>query len=116
MSAEIGQISLILALLPAGTLAAVPLIGAQRGNQALMRLAPSLAIWHFVFLAGAFAALVVAFIQHDFTVTYVALHSNLLLPWFYRLTAVWGSHEGSLLLWMLLFGGWMLAVDRKSVV
>lgn len=110
MSAEFGQISLILALLLAGVLAVVPMIGAQRGNQALMRLAPSLAIGHFVFLAGAFAALAVAFIQHDFTVTYVALHSNLLLPWFYRLTAVWGSHEGSLLLWMLLFGGWMLAV------
>jgi len=114
MSAELGQISLILALILAALLSVLPMLGAWRGNQALMKLAPSLATGHFVFLAGAFTALAVAFLQHDFTVTYVAMHSNLLLPWYYRLTAVWGSHEGSLLLWMLLLGGWMLAVAAFS--
>jgi cytochrome c-type biogenesis protein CcmF len=110
MIAELGQLSLILALILAVLLASLPMIGAWRGNDALMKLAPSLATGQFVFLAGAFAALATAFLQHDFTVTYVAMHSNLLLPWYYRLTAVWGSHEGSLLLWMLLLGGWTLAV------
>ena len=114
MSAELGQISLILALVLAALLSVLPMVGAQRNNQALMKLAPSLAIGQFVFLAGAFAALAAAFLKHDFTVTYVAMHSNLLLPWYYRLTAVWGSHEGSLLLWMLLLGGWMLAVAAFS--
>jgi cytochrome c-type biogenesis protein CcmF len=110
MTAEFGQISLILALVLAVILASVPLIGAQRGNVRLMRLAPSLAVGHFVFAACAYAALSIAFLQHDFSVTYVALHSNLLLPWPYRLSAVWGGHEGSLLLWILMLAGWMLAV------
>jgi len=114
MIGEFGQLALILALILAVLLATLPMIGSLRGHQALMRLAASLTIGHFVFLAAAFLALAIAFLRHDFTVTYVAMHSNLLLPWYYRLTAVWGSHEGSLLLWMLLFGGWMLAVAAFS--
>ena len=114
MIAEFGQISLILALILAVILASVPLLGAQSGNVRLMRLAPSLAIGHFVFAACAYAALSLAFLQHDFSVTYVAMHSNLLLPWAYRLTAVWGGHEGSLLLWILMLSGWMLAVVMFS--
>jgi cytochrome c-type biogenesis protein CcmF len=114
MIAEFGQVSLILALILAVLLATLPLIGAQRGNQALMRLAPSLVIGHFVFAACAYAALSMAFLNHDFTVTYVAMNSNLLLPWHYRLAAVWGGHEGSLLLWILMLAGWMLAVAAFS--
>ncbi len=114
MIAEFGQVSLILALVLAVLLATLPLYGAYRGSDTLMRLAPSLVIGHFVFLAAAYVALSVAFLNHDFSIANVALNSNLLLPWYYRLTAVWGSHEGSLLLWMLMLGGWMLAVVAFS--
>ena len=110
MIAEFGQISLILALVLAVLLATLPLYGAYRNNDALMRLAPSLVIGHFVFAACAFGALTMLFLRHDFTVANVAINSNLLLPWHYRMSAVWGSHEGSLLLWILMLSGWMLAV------
>ncbi len=110
MIAELGQISLILALLLAVTLAIVPLYGAWRKHDRLIDLAPSLAVGHFVFAVAAFGLLALAFLQHDFTVLYVANNSNLLLPWYYRITAVWGGHEGSLLLWILMLAGWMIAV------
>ncbi len=114
MIAEFGQISLILALILAALLATVPLWGAYRNNQALMNLAPSLVVGHFVFLLAAFLALATSFLRHDFTVINVAINSNLLLPWYYRLVATWGSHEGSLLVWMLILGSWMLAVAPLS--
>lgn len=114
MIAEFGQISLILALVLASLLATVPLWGAYRNNQALMNMAPSLVVGHFVFLLAAFIALAVSFLRHDFTVINVAINSNLLLPWYYRLVATWGSHEGSLLVWMLILGGWMLGVALLS--
>ena len=114
MIAELGQLSLILALIIAVLLAALPLVGAARNNQRLMALAPTLTVGHFVFAALAYAALTHAFITHDFTVRYVATNSNLLLPWHYRITAVWGGHEGSLLLWILMLAGWMLAVHLFS--
>ena len=110
MIAELGQITLILALLLAVCLAVFPLYGAWRGHDRLIDLAPSLTIGYFVFALAAFMMLVIAFLQHDFTVLYVANNSNLLLPWYYRITAVWGGHEGSLLLWILMLAGWMIAV------
>jgi len=110
MIPELGQISLILALVLATLLATIPLYGAWRNDERLMSLAPSLVIGHFVFALMAYLVLTVAFINHDFTVTYVAMNSNLLLPLAYRLSAVWGGHEGSLLLWILMLAGWMLAV------
>ena len=110
MIAEFGQISLILALILAILLATVPLYGAYRNNETLMRLAPSLVAGHFVFALAAFASLATLFLRHDFTVINVAINSNLLLPWHYRFSATWGSHEGSLLLWILMLSGWMLAV------
>ena len=114
MIAEIGQMTLILALILALLLAVVPLVGAWRGNQRMMALAPSLAIGMFVFVTAAWATLSWAFLHNDFTIKYVASHSNLLLPWYYRLSAVWGGHEGSLLLWMLMLGGWTVAVVALS--
>jgi len=110
MIPELGQISLILALILATLLATIPMYGAWKNNERLMALAPSLVIGHFVFALMAYLVLTVAFINHDFTVTYVAMNSNLLLPFAYRLSAVWGGHEGSLLLWILMLAGWMLAV------
>jgi cytochrome c-type biogenesis protein CcmF len=61
-------------------------------------------------IAFAFGCLAAAFVHNDFSVLYVASHSNSQLPLHYRLTAVWGGHEGSMLLWMLMLGGWMAAV------
>jgi len=114
MIAEFGQISLILALVLAALLGTLPMWGAYRNNQALMNMAPSLAIGHFVFLLAAFIALATLFLRHDFTVINVATNSNLLLPWYYRIVATWGSHEGSLLVWMLILAGWTLAVALLS--
>jgi len=114
MIAEVGQIALILALVLAVLLATLPLIGTWRGDTRLMAMAPSLVIGHFVFALCAYVALSLAFLNHDFSVTYVAMNSNLLLPWPYRLSAVWGGHEGSLLLWILMLAGWMLAVAAFS--
>ncbi|MFU8877605.1 MAG: cytochrome c biogenesis protein CcsA, partial [Wenzhouxiangellaceae bacterium] len=114
MTAEFGQIALILALVLSLLLSILPLIGAWRGHERLMATAPSLTIGVFVFAALAFAALAKAFLDNDFTVAYVANNSNLLLPWYYRLSAIWGGHEGSLLLWILMLAGWMVAVVGLS--
>src|SRR6056297_2104481 len=110
MIPELGQISLSLGLGLATLLATIPLYGAWKNDSRLMAIAPSLVIGHFVFALMPYLVLTVAFINHDFTVTYVAMNSNLLLPLFYRVSAVWGGHEGSLLLWILMLAGWMLAV------
>lgn len=114
MTAELGQVFLILGLILATLLASLPLYGAHRQKPVLMQMAHSLVAGHFVFALGAYVALSLAFLQHDFTVTYVATNSNLLLPWYYRLSAVWGGHEGSLLLWILMLSFWMLLVSRFS--
>lgn len=114
MIPELGQVALILALLAALIQATVPLAGIQKERADWIALARPMAYAQFVFLAFAFAALGWAFYAQDFTVLFVAENSNLRLPWYYRLTAIWGGHEGSLLLWMLLYGAWMAAVARFS--
>src|SRR5690348_1898818 len=75
-----------------------------------MATAPTLAIGQAVFVAMAFGILMWSFWINDFSVAYVAQNSNLSLPWFYKLSAVWGAHEGSLLLWMLILNGWTVAL------
>ncbi|GGD72684.1 heme lyase CcmF/NrfE family subunit [Lacimicrobium alkaliphilum] len=110
MLAELGHFSLVLALLMAILLAIYPLWGAQRGSATLMATARPLAIGVFLFTAFAYFCLSWAFFENDFTVAYVAHNSNTLLPWYYRLTAVWGGHEGSFLLWVLIFSVWTVAV------
>jgi cytochrome c-type biogenesis protein CcmF len=114
MIGELGQITLILALLIAVCLSTLPLIGAWNRDERLIATAPSLAIGLFVFSALAFGLLAAGFLADDFTIRYVAANSNLLLPWYYKLSAIWGGHEGSLLLWMLMLTGWMLAVVMLS--
>ncbi len=114
MIAELGQVFLSLALILALVLSLVPLYGAYKNKPALMAMAHTLVIGHFVFALAAYIALSIVFFNHDFTVTYVATNSNLLLPWYYRLSAVWGGHEGSLLLWILMLAGWMLLVSLLS--
>ena len=110
MLPELGQFALIMALVMAVTQAVLPLIGAQRASPALMAVAKPAARMQFLFLALAFGLLVQAFISNDFSVLYVARNSNSSLPLFYRISAVWGAHEGSLLLWALVLGIWTLAV------
>jgi cytochrome c-type biogenesis protein CcmF len=114
MIPELGQIALILAFVFAIVLAVVPMWGAHRNDQHLMRLSFSATAGMFVFVATAFAALTYAFIAQDFSVQYVQLNSNAQLPLVYRYTAVWGGHEGSKLLWALVLAGWTLAVAARS--
>jgi len=111
---ELGHLALILALLLALAQAALPLAGSLTGNRPWMTTARPLAYGQFAFVAIAFAALVEAFLTSDFSVLYVAQHSNTLLPDIYKVSAVWGGHEGSLLLWALMMAGWGAAVAAFS--
>jgi len=114
MLPELGQIALILALLVAILQAVLPLAGAHRGKTAWMDVARPAAYAQLWLVMLAFIALTVAFVQQDFSVKYVADNSNSLLPMVYRYTAVWGSHEGSLLLWALVLAIWTAAVALFS--
>jgi cytochrome c-type biogenesis protein CcmF len=111
---EIGQFALILALSLAICQGVLPLIGAHRNDTAMMGIAKTAATGQFFFVAIAFACLTWAFVSDDFSVLYVANHSQLSLPTVYKISAVWGAHEGSLLMWILLLAGWTLAVARFS--
>ncbi|WP_250623535.1 heme lyase CcmF/NrfE family subunit [Pinirhizobacter soli] len=114
MIPELGQLALILAMLLALVQGVVPVVGAWRGNSALMSLARPMAAGQFVFVALAMGILVHAFLTFDFSVGYVAANSNLALPWYYRITAVWGAHEGSMLLWVFILNAWTLALTIFS--
>ncbi len=114
MIPEIGQFAMIVALALAAIQAAVPLVGAYRDDEAMMGVARTAATGQFVFVAIAFGCLTYAFLTDDFSVLYVANHSQLSLPTIYKVSAVWGAHEGSLLMWVLILAGWTLAVARFS--
>ncbi|HEX7811078.1 MAG TPA: heme lyase CcmF/NrfE family subunit [Burkholderiales bacterium] len=114
MIPELGQFALIVALCIALAQAILPLAGAARGNIAWMNVARPAAQGQFVFVAIAFACLAYSFVNNDFSVLNVATNSNSSLPWYYRFAATWGSHEGSLLLWVLMLGVWMVAVTVFS--
>ncbi|MDN7136687.1 heme lyase CcmF/NrfE family subunit [Pseudidiomarina sp. 1ASP75-14] len=114
MIAEVGQFALALALAFSLVLAVYPMWGAYKGHSGAMLLARPLAYGQFLFTAIAYAALTWAFVVNDFSVAYVAANSNTQLPLAYRITAVWGSHEGSFLLWMLMQAGWIAAVAMFS--
>ena len=114
MIPELGHFALILALGLALVQGILPLVGAQRGDVALMALARPAALAQFGFVCVSFACLAYAFLTSDFTVEYVASHSHLALPSVYKFSAIWGAHEGSLLLWILLMALWTVAVGRYS--
>ncbi|ABE36281.1 cytochrome c-type biogenesis protein CcmF [Paraburkholderia xenovorans LB400] len=114
MIPEIGHFALILALLLALTTGVLPVIGVQRGIDGWIRLAWPAARAQFAFVAIAFGCLSWSFLINDFSVLYVVENSNSALPAVYRFTAVWGGHEGSLLLWVLLLTLWMVAVTCFS--
>jgi len=111
---ELGQILLVTALVVAVLQAVLPLWGAQRGYAAWMAVARPAAYAQLALLLGAFGVLTAAFVTQDFSVRYVAENSNSLLPLAYRYSAVWGAHEGSLLLWALVLALWNGAVARWS--
>ncbi|UCH17359.1 MAG: heme lyase CcmF/NrfE family subunit [Burkholderiales bacterium] len=114
MIPELGQIALLLALAVAMIQGTLPLLGATRGRTDWMLLARPAARAQFVLVAAAFTFLALAFVNNDFSVLYVASNSNTALPLQYRLAGVWGGHEGSLLLWMLMLNVWTVAVSRFS--
>ena len=114
MIPELGHFALIIALLLALTQAILPLVGAQRGNLTLMGVARPAAQGQFVFVALAFGCLAYSFLTNDFSVLNVAKNSFSQLPEVYRFTATWGSHEGSLLLWVLILAFWSTAVSVFS--
>ncbi len=114
MIPELGHLALILAFCLALMQASLPLVGAWRGDRQWMSLAVPAAWGQFAFLAFSFGCLTWAFMVDDFSVAYVAQNSNSALPWYYKFSAVWGAHEGSLLLWAMILGGWTFAVSVFS--
>lgn len=116
MIAEIGHFALVMALCTSIVQGLLPLIGAQRGRADWVALARPASQATFVLLVLSYLALSWCFYANDFSVAYVAAHSNTQLPLLYRLSAVWGGHEGSLLLWVLLLGGWSFLVAQLSRV
>jgi cytochrome c-type biogenesis protein CcmF len=116
MIVEIGHFALILALCVAVTQASVPLIGAERDNRAWMAVATPTAVAQLALLFIAFLALMYAYVTSDFSVKNVADNSNSLKPLIYKISGVWGNHEGSMLLWVLilaLFGAIVAGFGRN---
>jgi cytochrome c-type biogenesis protein CcmF len=114
MIPEFGHFLLWLALGLSLILGAVPLAGAQLQRPGWMALARPGAVWVLLLVTVSYLALTAAFMRDDFSVLYVAQNSNTALPMAYKIAAVWGGHEGSLLLWILMLVGWMAAVAGFS--
>jgi cytochrome c-type biogenesis protein CcmF len=114
MIPELGHFILILALGVSLVQGVLPMAGAQRGRADWMALARPTAYLQFLLVALSFACLTASFVRHDFSVLYVASNSNSALPLPYRIAGVWGGHEGSLLLWVLMLNLWTVAVARFS--
>jgi cytochrome c-type biogenesis protein CcmF len=114
MAPELGIFSLILAFVLSLSQAFFGLTGAWRGKPVWMAVARPAVTGQFVFVVVAFACLVYSFVNNDFSVMYVARNSNSQLPLFYKVAALWGAHEGSLLLWILILSIWSVAVAAFS--
>ena len=117
MIAEIGHFALVLALVLALLQSVVPLIGARKGDIHLMSVAGSTALAQFAFVATAFGALMTCYVQSDFSVLNVAENSHSAMPLIYRFTSVWGNHEGSMLLWVLILAlfGALVALFGENI-
>src|SRR3989338_441929 len=114
MIPEIGHFALILALALAVIQGFGSIAGAVRDDRRLIALARPTAAVGSILVIVAYGCLTQAFVSNDFSVRYVAGHSNTLLPMFYKVTAVWGGHEGSMLLWVLILALWSMAVTTFS--
>ena len=114
MIPELGLLTLIIAFCTAVVLGVVPLYGSIRCHNVCIAVAKPAAWVQLVFTAIAYGCLTYAFLDNDFTVSYVAHNSNSKLPLLYKISGVWGAHEGSLLLWVLILAGWTGAVTIFS--
>lgn len=111
---ELGYFALVAALMLAILQVVLPFIGVVKRIVAWQQLAPSIAYAGMVAMLASFLGLMAAFYYNDFSLTYVAAQSNSLMPWYYKLSATWGGHEGSLLLWITIMAIWMALVARFS--
>ena len=109
MIGELGHLALILAFLVAVSQGVVPLLGAWRRIPAGMAVAIPAARAHFLLVGTSHLCLTHAFVVSDFSFAYVAQNSNTALPLIYKISAVWGAHEGSMLLWATILAGWGFA-------
>ncbi|MGJ7458570.1 heme lyase CcmF/NrfE family subunit [Halomonas sp. MA07-2] len=114
MIPEIGHYALVIALLLAAVQAVMPLAGAATRRPLWMAYARPMASGQFLFVAIAYACLTASYMLDDFSVVNVANNSNSMLPWYYKFSAVWGNHEGSVLLWSLMLAGWGYFASRFS--
>ena len=114
MIPELGHFALVIALCMAFVQTIVPLIGAQTNTSQWMAVAKPAARGQFLFIIISYICLTYSFLKNDFSVLYVASNSNTALPFYYQISAVWGAHEGSLLLWVLMLSGWTFAVTIFS--
>ncbi|KUM52451.1 heme lyase CcmF/NrfE family subunit [Rheinheimera sp. EpRS3] len=114
MIVEAGQLALTFAFALSLLLAIIPLYGSFVANPRMLLLAKPLALGQFLFCLLAMLALIYAFRTNDFTVVNVAQNSSSTLPWYYQITASFGSHEGSMLLWVLMLAGWTALVAQFS--
>ncbi|MBA4697244.1 MAG: heme lyase CcmF/NrfE family subunit [Legionella sp.] len=114
MIPEIGSFALVVALLFSIMLGTVPLLGLKFDQPKWEKAANAYALGQFMSIVLAYLCLTFCFLNDDFTVTYVLMNSSLSLPWFYKFCAVWGGHEGSMLLWVTLLSLWLLAVNFFS--
>jgi cytochrome c-type biogenesis protein CcmF len=110
MTGEIGQLALALALALSVVMAAAGLVGARANASTSREVANGAAMGFFVFVVLAFAALVYGFVTSDFSIVDVANNSHTLKPLIYKITGVWGNHEGSMLLWILVMAIYTLAI------
>ena len=114
MIPELGNFAVMLAFCLALLQVVIPMVGSYTNNTLWMSLARPLSSGLWVFMVLAFSCLAYAFMHDDFSVAYVARNSNSLLPDRYKFAAVWGAHEGSLLLWILILATWGYAVSLLS--
>ena len=114
MIPELGHFALIVAMAFAICLSIVPMVGVLSRNKKLLTYAKPLTFGMFAFTAISIIILAYSFVTDDFSVTYVASHSNSQLPYYFKISAVWGGHEGSLLLWVFSLTAWTMAVAKYS--
>ncbi len=114
MSGELGYLALLMALVVAALQAVLPVVGIWRRQESWQQLAPSLAIAQALALIVSMGGLMSAFLHNEFSYSYIAGHSNSLMPWYYQISAVWGGHEGSMLLWVTILGIWSALVAWKG--
>ena len=114
MIPELGHFALIIGFAFAICLSIIPLIGVYAGQEKLTRYAKPLTFGMFAFTAISLIILAYSFVVDDFSVKYIAGHSNSFLPYYFKISAVWGGHEGSLLLWVFSLTAWTMAVAKFS--